>query len=127
MAITPIYTPLTKTLQCILFQTKNRSYHLARSPELGSLSPLQLAREIVFAEYIDRKNSDTEKAIRLAGLKRSEGVMDNIKSSSERCYDDNVIEQLKTLEALGDRRNVAVFGPSNVDKSYFLTALGIKA
>lgn len=100
---------------------------LVRSPEGMDLSPLQLLREIVTAQYTLHRNEQFRTNLRLSRLRQQEALLENLHTGNGRVFNDNLVGQLKTLEFVDDRKNVTVVGESSAGKTYFLRAFCIEA
>lgn len=100
---------------------------LVRSPEGMDLSPLQLLREIVTAQYTLHRNEQFRTNLRLSRLRQQEALLENLHTGNGRVFNDNLAGQLKTLEFVDDRKNVTVVGESSAGKTYFLRAFCIEA
>lgn len=100
---------------------------LVRSPDGMDLSPLQLMREVVLSQYLLHKNEQFKRNLKLSKLVLQDALLENLKTGPQRVYNDNLIQQLRTLEFIDDRKNVTVVGESRAGKTYFLRAFCIEA
>lgn len=108
-------------------EMSRRLDELVRSPEGVGLTPLQLMRDVVASQYLLYKNEQFKRNLKLSKLVLQDALLENLKTNSERVYNDNLMKQLKTLEFIGDRKNVTVVGESRAGKTYFLRAFCIEA
>ena len=95
---------------------------LSNSPELGELAPQQLLREVLEPQYIDTMNTRYETNLRLSKLLNKGASVEDLVTSSQRKYNDEVVQQLRTFRFVEDRLNVGVYGITDAGKSYFMSA-----
>lgn len=108
-------------------QMSLRLDELVRSPEGVGLTPLQMLREVVSTQYLQHKNEQFKRNLRLSKLIRQDAELENLRTGPERIYNENLIGQLKTLEFIDDRKNMTVVGESRAGKTYLLRAFCIEA
>ncbi len=86
---------------------------LARSPRFPDYSAIQFLREVVGKEFDGSRNDTFKKLMRGGGLTGCVASMDKLVSNGSRVFNENQINQLKTMEFIHDRRNICIFGETN--------------
>lgn len=110
-----------------MLEMSRRLDELIRSPEGMELTPLQFIRDMVASQHLLHKNEQLRRNLRLSRLVLQDALLENLKTCPERTYNDNLVNQLRTLEFISDRKNVTVVGESRAGKTYFLRAFCIEA
>ena len=105
-----------------LGEMSRRLDELVRSPQGMDLNPLQLMREVVSSQHLLHCNERFERNLRVSRMVRQDASVENLRSGEKRIYNENVVDQLRTLEFISDRKNVTVVGESDAGKTYFLRA-----
>jgi len=110
-----------------LGEMSRRLDELVRSPQGMDLNPLQLMREVVSSQHLLHCNERFERNLRISKMVRQDASVENLRSGEKRIYNENVVDQLRTLEFISDRKNVTVVGESDAGKTYFLRAFCVEA
>ena len=110
-----------------LGEMSRRLDELVRSPQGMDLNPLQLMREVVSSQHLLHCNERFERNLRVSRMVRQDASVENLRSGEKRIYNENVVDQLRTLEFISDRKNVTVVGESDAGKTYFLRAFCVEA
>lgn len=99
-----------------------RLNEIVRSPQLSDYSPVQLVREILQAQYLEKKNRVFESNLKFSALLNRSARLENLRTGNGRVYNDSTVEQVLSFSFVEDRQNVGVYGVTDAGKSYFLAA-----
>ena len=100
---------------------------LMRSPDLTNYNAVQLLREVLEEQYLDKAATKFETNLRLSSLINKGALIENLKTGNGRIYNDAVVEQLQSFTFAEDRLNVGIYGITGAGKSYFLSAYCVEA
>ena len=100
---------------------------LMRSPDLTNYNAVQLLREVLEEQYLDKAATKFETNLRLSSLINKSALIENLKTGNGRIYNDAVVEQLQSFTFAEDRLNVGINGITGAGKSYFLSAYCVEA
>ena len=100
---------------------------LMRSPDLTNYNAVQLLREVLEEQYLDKAATKFETNLRLSSLINKGALIENLKTGNGRIYNDAVVEQLQSFAFAEDRLNVGIYGITGAGKSYFLSAYCVEA
>ena len=100
---------------------------LMRSPDLTNYNAVQLLREVLEEQYLDKAATKFETNLRLSSLINKGALIENLKTGNGRIYNDAVVEQLQSFAFADDRLNVGIYGITGAGKSYFLSAYCVEA
>lgn len=100
---------------------------LMRSPDLTNYNAVQLLREVLEEQYLDKATTKFETNLRLSSLINKGALIENLKTGNGRIYNDAVVEQLQSFTFAEDRLNVGIYGITGAGKSYFLSAYCVEA
>lgn len=100
---------------------------LMRSPNLTNYNAVQLLREVLEEQYLDKAATKFETNLRLSSLINKGALIENLKTGNGRIYNDAVVEQLQSFTFAEDRLNVVIYGITGAGKSYFLSAYCVEA
>ena len=100
---------------------------LMRSPNLTNYNAVQLLREVLEEQYLDKAATKFETNLRLSSLINKGALIENLKTGNGRIYNDAVVEQLQSFTFAEDRLNVGIYGITGAGKSYFLSAYCVEA
>ena len=100
---------------------------LMRSPDLTNYNAVQLLREVLEDQYLDKAATKFETNLRLSSLINKGALIENLKTGNGRIYNDAVVEQLQSFTFAEDRLNVGIYGITGAGKSYFLSAYCVEA
>jgi DNA replication protein DnaC len=104
-----------------------RLNEIVKSPQLSNYSPIQLVREILQDQYLEKKNKIFENNLRLSAVLDRSARIENLKTGNGRVYNDSTVEQILSFSFVEDRQNVGVYGVTEAGKSYFLAACCVEA
>ena len=96
---------------------------LSRSPQIGDFSPQQLLREVLTPQYLETMDNRYTTNLRFSKLINKSARKENLKTGNGRKYNDEVVQQVVTLEFVPDQLNVGVYGKTGAGKSYLMSAL----
>ena len=100
---------------------------LMMSPDLTNYNAVQLLREVLEEQYLDKAATKFETNLRLSSLINKGALIENLKTGNGRIYNDAVVEQLQSFTFAEDRLNVGIYGITGAGKSYFLSAYCVEA
>lgn len=100
---------------------------ILNSPELGEYTGVQFVRELLYPQYVEKKNNQFITNLRLSSLINKGALAANLKTGNGRIYNDSTVQQILTFRFAEDRKNVGVYGVTAAGKSYFLSACCVEA
>lgn len=95
--------------------------------ELYSKNILDILDEITENEMISRKNNTIAKLKKKAKFSQPKASLNEIKYTSDRKLNKELISKLSTNKYIGEKRNIIVLGACGTGKSYLINALGNNA
>ena len=96
---------------------------LRKSPGFGDYSPSQLLREVITPQYVETMDNRYTTNLKFSKLINKSARKENLKTGNGRRYNDDVVQQVITLDFVPDQNNVGVYGKTGAGKSYLMSAL----
>ena len=92
-------------------------------PELGNFSAQQLLREILTPQYTEAMDRRYKTNLKLSKLIDKQALVENLKTSNGRKYNDDIVQQILTFRFVSKYLNIGIYGITGAGKSYFMSAL----
>lgn len=98
--------------------------NLCEAGKLQSLDTLEVLEILTSEEYLSRKNNTINRLKKIAKLPQKNAQIEEIDYRPERHINRSIIEQLRTLDFIRNRRNVILLGACGTGKSFISNSLG---